>query len=156
MGEPTYWPTDINKTPDLLDFFIFKGLLHNSLDIRQSRYSIGSHTNNRHHQYRYYNSPKLHNNETNWEAFRTQIEEKLRLNIPLKPAKDIEETIAKFTNLIEKAAWNATPDDKSQTKYPEYPWKVKDQIKEKRKLRRRWQMSRHPEDILRYKEAAKN
>jgi hypothetical protein len=29
-GEPTYWPTDINKTPDLLDFFIFKGLQHNS------------------------------------------------------------------------------------------------------------------------------
>ena len=25
-GEPTYWPTDINKTHDLIDFFIGKGL----------------------------------------------------------------------------------------------------------------------------------
>lgn len=25
-GEPTYWPTDTNKLPDLLDFFICKGL----------------------------------------------------------------------------------------------------------------------------------
>jgi hypothetical protein len=32
----------------------------------------------------------------------------------------------------QEAAWSATPDDKSQTKYPEYPWEVKDQIKEKR------------------------
>jgi hypothetical protein len=41
-GEPTYWPTDINKTPDLLDFFIFKGLSHNSFRHKnQTRYSIG-------------------------------------------------------------------------------------------------------------------
>jgi hypothetical protein len=44
-GEPTYWPKDINKTADLLDFFIFKGLLHNSLET-QSRDSIEPHTNN--------------------------------------------------------------------------------------------------------------
>ena len=25
-GAPTYWPTDINKTADLIDFFIGKGL----------------------------------------------------------------------------------------------------------------------------------
>jgi hypothetical protein len=28
-GEPTYWPTDINKTPGLLDVSIIKGLSHN-------------------------------------------------------------------------------------------------------------------------------
>lgn len=25
-GKPSYWPTDRNKTPDLLDFFVYKGL----------------------------------------------------------------------------------------------------------------------------------
>ena len=25
-GEPTYWPTDISKTPDLIDFFVTKGI----------------------------------------------------------------------------------------------------------------------------------
>jgi hypothetical protein len=69
--------------------------------------------------------------------------------------KDIEEAIAKFTKVTQMAAWSATPDDKPQTKYPEYPWGVKDQIEEKRKLRRRWQMSRHPEDKRRYNEAAR-
>jgi hypothetical protein len=101
------------------------------------------------------NPPKLHNNHTNWEAFRTQIENNLRLDIPLKRAKDIEEAIAEFTDVIQKTAWSATLDDKPQTKYTEYPWVVKDQIKEKRKLRRRWQMSRHPEEKHIYNEAAR-
>jgi hypothetical protein len=89
---------------------------------------------------------KLHNGQTNWEAFRTKNEKNLRLNIPLKRAKDIEEAIAEFTNAIQKAAWSATPDNKPQTKHPEYPWEVKDQLKKKRKLKIRWQMSRHPAD----------
>jgi predicted esterase YcpF (UPF0227 family) len=63
--------------------------------------------------------------------------------------------IVEFTNAIQKAPWNATPYDKRQTKYLEYKWEVKDQIKKKRKPRRRWQMSQHPEDILKYKEAAR-
>ena len=25
-GEPTYWPTDIKKMPDLIDFFVGKGI----------------------------------------------------------------------------------------------------------------------------------
>ena len=38
-GEPTYWPTDSSKTPDLLDFFVTKGisklntLIKSSLDV---------------------------------------------------------------------------------------------------------------------------
>jgi endonuclease/exonuclease/phosphatase (EEP) superfamily protein YafD len=43
-GEPTYWPTDINKTPYLLDVFIFKGLSHNSLDIRPNLEIASDHT----------------------------------------------------------------------------------------------------------------
>ena len=25
-GEPTYWPTDLNKTPDVIDFFVSKNI----------------------------------------------------------------------------------------------------------------------------------
>jgi hypothetical protein len=79
MGEPTYWPTNINKTPDVLHFFIFERLSHHSLGIKPNfRDSIRSHTNNCDHQCTYYNSPELHNSQTNWEAFRTQIEENLQ------------------------------------------------------------------------------
>jgi hypothetical protein len=59
--------------------------------------------------------PKLHNSQTNWEALRTDIEENLRSNIPLKTGKDIEEDNTEFTNVIQKAAWSAIPDDKPRT-----------------------------------------
>jgi hypothetical protein len=97
-------------------------------------------------------TPKLHNSQTNWEAFRTHIEENLRLNILLKTAKDIEEAIAELTNVRQKAARSATPDDKPEAKYSEYLWEIKDQIKKKQKLRRIWQKSRHTEDKRRYNE----
>jgi hypothetical protein len=29
-GEPTYWPSDCNKLPDLLDFCVTKGISHDS------------------------------------------------------------------------------------------------------------------------------
>jgi hypothetical protein len=130
------------SAPDLLDFFIFKGLLHNSLDIRPNLEIASDHipiiaTISTHIITRQ-KPPKLHNSQINWEALRTQIEENLLVNIPLKTAKDNEETNAEFTNVTQKAARRATLDDKPQTKYPEYPLEVKDEIMEKRKLRRRW------------------
>jgi hypothetical protein len=56
MGEPTFWPTYINKTLDLLDFFIFKGLPHNSLDIGPNLVIASDHT--------HLEPPKLHNSQT--------------------------------------------------------------------------------------------
>jgi hypothetical protein len=50
---------------------------------------------------------------------------------------------------------SATPEENPQTKYTEYPWEVKEQIKEKRKLRSRWQISGHPEDKRRSNEASR-
>jgi hypothetical protein len=95
------------------------------------------------------------NNLSNCMLLKKNLRRKFRLNIPLKTAKDIKEAIAQFTNAIQKAAWRATPDDKPQAKYPEYPCEVKNQIKKKRKFRRRWQMSRHPEDKRKCNEATR-
>jgi hypothetical protein len=138
-GDPTYWQTYINKTPDLLDFFIFKSLSHNFLDIRPNLEIVSDHTpiiaTISTHIITHQKPPKLHNSKTHWEAFRNEIEDNLRLSFPLETAKGIEKAIAEFFNVMQEAAWSATLDDKSQTKYPEYPWEVKDQIRENRKLR---------------------
>jgi hypothetical protein len=29
MGEPTYWPSDRNKLPNLVDFYVTKGVIQN-------------------------------------------------------------------------------------------------------------------------------
>jgi hypothetical protein len=40
-GTPTYWPTDGNKNPDLLDFFVTNGIFSAYTDI-QSSYDLNS------------------------------------------------------------------------------------------------------------------
>jgi hypothetical protein len=47
---------------------------------------------------------------------------------------------------------SVTPEDKPQAKQPKYPWQFTEQIKGKRILQRRGQISRHPEDKRRYNE----
>jgi hypothetical protein len=34
-GKPTYWPTDVNKIPDLLDFFVSKHLSSSFIDVTE-------------------------------------------------------------------------------------------------------------------------
>jgi hypothetical protein len=34
-GRPTYWPTDVNKVPDLLDFFVSKNLSSSFIDVTE-------------------------------------------------------------------------------------------------------------------------
>jgi endonuclease/exonuclease/phosphatase family metal-dependent hydrolase len=40
-GEPTYWPSDRNKLPDLLDFCVIKGIPHDSA-LTRSCYDLSS------------------------------------------------------------------------------------------------------------------
>jgi len=40
-GTPTYWPTDSNKIPDLLDFFVTSGISPSYMDIKPS-YDLSS------------------------------------------------------------------------------------------------------------------
>lgn len=43
-GEPTYWPTDTNRLPDLVDFFIIKGLSYVYFEVESSLDSVSDHT----------------------------------------------------------------------------------------------------------------
>ena len=43
-GTPTYWPTDLNKKPDLLDFAVTRGLNTNKLKITPNLELSSDHT----------------------------------------------------------------------------------------------------------------
>ncbi len=43
-GKPTYWPTDRNKIPDLIDFFITKNVSYNFLQIDENHELHSDHT----------------------------------------------------------------------------------------------------------------
>lgn len=150
-GEPTYWPSDIKKKPDLVDFFVTKGLSTMSLDCKSSFELSSDH------------SPiladlncegievkkpcKLHNRRTDWIQFRKLIENTLVTQIPLKTEDDLTEAVEIFNKCVQSAAWEATPNSgtsASSDPISMYPHVISDIVQEKRQARKRWQETKHP------------
>lgn len=149
-GEPTYWPTDPNKTPDLLDFCVIKGISLNYLAI-QSCWDLSSDHSpilidldskvilrNK--------PPVLTNNQTNWNIFRSALTEQISTNLPLKTEIQIENAVQQLTTSIQKAGWSATPEQTLWKETINCSLSAKNMIEEKRKLRRKWQNTHAPID----------
>lgn len=149
-GEPTYWPTDPNKCPDLLDFFIIKGFSHtyfaveNCLDSSSDHTPvIGSFSTTALYQEQ---DKSLYNHKTNWTSFTDILHTELNLKIKLKTPDDIDDATFYITNKIQEAAWLATPYLKILNTTHSAPLQIRNKIQEKRSLRRKWHLSRHPDD----------
>ncbi|PNF31804.1 hypothetical protein B7P43_G11362 [Cryptotermes secundus] len=112
-GTPTYWPTDPAKTPDLLDFFVTKGISAAYTDIVPNFELSSDHTPiittisssviTRH------NTSRLHNHKTNWEKYREEITNNINLKITLKKAEDLDFAIETLKKVMQQAAIQSTP-----------------------------------------------
>jgi hypothetical protein len=90
-GEPTYWPSDRNKLPDLVGFFVTKGIPQDfavakscfdlSSDHSLVLIILTSHVLNQEKQ------PNLSNRHTNWNGFRHLINQRLTLNVDPLPTQ---------------------------------------------------------------------
>lgn len=111
-GEPTYWLKQ--KTPDLLDFCVTKGL-PNNLAIVKSCFDLTSDhspiiinlftkavTKTCH--------PVLCNNKTDWNSFREMLKESLHFNISLKTPDEIDEAVEFLNKHIQEVTWQNTPE----------------------------------------------
>ena len=116
--QPTFWPSDTSKQPDLLDFCITKGINTHEAEITSflelsSDYTpilLNLYTHIIHKQQK----PSIYNKHTDWEAFRETLEERIDTQIPLKYNSDIEKAIAALTTEIQRAARLATPPPRRQ------------------------------------------
>ncbi|KAK7791607.1 hypothetical protein R5R35_008138 [Gryllus longicercus] len=156
-GEPSYWPTDMNKTPDLLDFFLAKGIIPATIKIK-TNYDLSSDhtpvemticssvTERR-------SPPKLCNKFTNWDKFRIYVNNSLSVNMPLKSSNDIDNAVLHLTEVIRNAAWRATPKSEVIKNLP-YPKEIRQKITEKRRLRRIYMYTRQPEDKKKHNASA--
>lgn len=149
-NEPTYWPTDHNKLPDLLDLCFVKNINPNLLNIRSCLDLSTDHspilatlgTNIILKE----KAPTLTNKHTNWNLFREIVQETLDTDIPLKSTKDLETAVVHFNQVVQNAARQATPEPVKYINSTNCPIFIKKKIAEKRRLRRRWQTTRHPAD----------
>ena len=148
--KPTYWPTDRDKIPDLLDFFVSRKVSPNFINIEENFDLNSDHSavilTLSENIIRKENKPTLVNKSTGWESFRLELERTTNLEVQLKTPQHIEEEAEKFTKLVQRAAWNNTKEIKRRTVGINYPAEIKQLVGEKRKARRRWQQTRDPKD----------
>ncbi|KAK2578299.1 hypothetical protein KPH14_011921 [Odynerus spinipes] len=89
----------------------------------------------------------LYNARTNWDTYREYLNDGINLLLPLETSDNIDQAVQELTELIQYAAQYATPYvDRKSINSITYPLYIKDKILEKRKARRKWQLSRHPKD----------
>jgi len=149
-GEPTYWPTDPNKVPDLIDFCVIKNLRADNFKLT-SRFELSS--DHSPIQIDYFkqisktpNTTKLCNHKTCWETYREFIDHNLVMNVSLKTADEIDSAILFFNEITIQAAEMSTPTLANATNKLSLPTNIQNKIKEKRKLRKKWQTTRLPAD----------
>lgn len=152
----TYWPSSLNKQPDLLDFFVTSQNIntfskiefvdelssdHSSILLSLSSSPI-------------YIPPKpsLIQGQMDWDNFKNKVSNGINLHLPLKSESDIEEAVEHFVKTIQQAAWSSSiarpkPNNPHLPCYPSY---IRDLIAEKRRVRKTWQLSRRLTDKTRY------
>ncbi len=150
-NKPTYWPTDQQKIPDLLDFFVVKGISNNYVEIESCDDLSSDHTavmiTISPTIIKTVRQPSLTNRKTDWDLFRQKIEERINLQIPLRNQDQLDEAAEQFTKMIQEAAWKATPPN-TERDIPalNFPLKVRNLVTEKRQARRKWHNTRDPAD----------
>jgi hypothetical protein len=148
-GTLTYWSTDRNKIPHLLDFFVTNGISSSYTDI-QSSYDLTS-------DYSpiiatlstsvIVRKPTLgsHDSKTNWDTYGLIIQDKVNLSIKLKEHEDLELETNNILNLLQRAAKKATPNSDPQRTTNNIPYKIKRLLAEKRRARSIWQRTHTPD-----------
>lgn len=113
-GEPTFWPIDKNKIPDLLDFCIVKGIAQPYLNAKSCLDLFSDHSpvliSYSIHCHKIEKPLFLPNQKTDWDKFKNTLAEELNLNLPLKTERDIDDAVEHMTSLIQEACWSATPE----------------------------------------------
>lgn len=148
-GEPTYWPTDRRKSPDVIDFSVIKGVsrlyftAESCLELSSDHSPIILKLSSR---IATTAQPcVLHNKQTNWSYFRNQITDMLDPSISLKTHGDIIQAVELFNHCVQQAAWNATPISSHKGRNISMcSTAIKEKITLKRQLRKQWQVSRSP------------
>ncbi|XP_052743468.1 probable RNA-directed DNA polymerase from transposon BS isoform X1 [Bicyclus anynana] len=153
-GEPTYWPTDRNKIPDLLDFFITKNIDSNYITVDSCIDLTSDHTPvilNMNTTVTLVNPLlKIYNSRTtNWETFKFVITTETNLKNKIGSKEELEDEIEKLNKTIHKASNIATPKGRNEGYPPKHYSNLKD-IKQKnqkrRKLRKIWHTTGYPSD----------
>lgn len=85
----------------------------------------------------------LHNRRTDWTDFRELVNSTLCNDVRLRTEEDIISAVEHFNTTVQNAVWESTPFCKRVESKLNF-YSNLEKVSEKRRLRKRWQMSRCP------------
>lgn len=110
-GEPSYWPTDPKKIPDLVDFFVTKGTPTDYFKCISSQDLSSDHSVILLEVSQKFKHAKpaawLHGRRTDWDLFRSLVEATINTDMPLKTEMEIMTAVEHFNDCVQNAAWNS-------------------------------------------------
>lgn len=149
-NKPTYWPSNSGNIPDLIDFFISKGLPSNHFQVENNDNLSSDHTpviiTISNHVIQKNLSPSLTSTKTNWHLFKYLIDEKISLHCSLKTDSELEDELDSLIEAIQSSAWESTPSTTKSNNRKSYPLEVRELLLMKRKARKKWQSERTSEN----------
>jgi hypothetical protein len=156
-GEPTYWPSDRRKMPDLIDFAVVLQIPSHTITATSSSDLSSDHSPvliTLHSRFvPTPSAPTLNTKTTDWTSFRKILQTTLILQAPLKTEQNIEGYVHHLVQNIQQAAWNSTPPPHTPLHMNSCAHPIKQKIVEKRKLRKQWQTTRSPQDKTAFNKA---
>lgn len=161
-GNPTYWPTDRRKIPDLIDFAVTRNINRNKifaaplLDLSSDHSPV---------ILEYWAEKDeiqgpvhLTNKLTNWTKFKMYLSSHLEVDSRLKTRDEINSAVQSLNTLITNAAHAATP--KLYSGFKPQPARTVSELSQaittKRKYRHLWQIHRSPESKHRFLKAKRD
>lgn len=141
-GEPTYWPSDPRKRPDLIDFAIARGIQKNitartSLDLSSDHSPVIIAID----------APLKATLRTRtkicWPKFKEIVSEKIFCGISLRTVDDLENSLESFNAMLQSAVSAASITTILSHCHGKISNQIEDKIREKRRLRKIWQSTRN-------------
>ena len=141
-GDPTYWPKDPNKRPDVLDFYITKGIPTSHLYVQCINDLSSDHV-----PVQLYvqespmvqtHEPPLANKTTDWERYRELVNERLILGPCFSSANEIDAAATNFSAVLQTSIQNCTKYSEMLPESISYPLSIQKLVKQRRRARKEW------------------
>lgn len=147
-GEPTYWPSDRKKIPDLIDFCVTKNIAARYISL-QSCYDLSSDHSPiivqlQSKSMKVEAEPRLTSKHTNWSLFKSKMEEYCPKDVRLNEANDIDSVVEQLTQAMTAAAKESTPTTQMIENTAFLSTTVKELLRKKRAIRKEFQETRSP------------
>ena len=159
-GQPTYWPTDQQKIPDVIDFGVVKNIPTETIHVEASLELSSDHTptiaisnpNRIVFPSGYLATPAT---QINWLKYKKFLSAHCTENIPLSTPENVDLSLVNFDSYLKLAVQHSSVTPKKIKNNKICSSDVERLLTEKRRVRREWQLYRSPQLKILLKECTK-